>query len=379
MLYYKAFDTVIKAVTPTPSEMDLINSYALESLTPEQVFVGRMALCNDQYDRRHERIPESYLKRFVDTGVGKSVLTGHNYNTDPVGRFFDAEIRKTAGRLDYVPSYYMMSDDPLVPKIKAGIIKHVSVGFYPDIRICDLCEKDYDGWWNSDDDDYCTHLKGREYEVNGQKVMCRVTYGGDVEKVEKVEGSFVWLGCQYGAETIAKGADGRALDIGPEAKRAFILARNAGESRVWALSAAGILLPDTEKRPPQGAAPTDKEKNVSDKERKEGESAASDPKQEALAKMGAAYKARILKSIETSYAACGMEATGKAIAKALEAVEDVDDLEQAEKDAQATFDAAHKPGGAGKPESKGDQAAQDEAHKLTLAGSPMGGWEEDYL
>lgn len=379
MLYYKNFETTIKAVAPTTSEMDAINTYALDNLTPEQVFVGRMALCNDQYDRRHERLPESYLKRFVDTGVGKSVLTGHNYNTDPVGRFFDAEVRKSAGVLHYVPSYYMMSDDPLVPKIKAGIIKHVSVGFYPDLRLCDICGKDYDGWWNNDDDDYCNHIKGREYEVEGKTVVARVTYGGDVEKVEKVEGSFVWLGCQYGAETIAKAADGRSLDIGPEAKRAFVLARSAGESRVWALSAAGLVVPEADtKRSVEKPAPPKEEKNVRDNENKDGTNAASDPKQEALAKMGAAYRARILKSIETRYSAAGMEATGKTIAKALESVEDVEALEAAEKDAQSVHDAAHRPAGKSVPDSSGDASASREG-ELTLAKSPMGGWEEDYL
>lgn len=372
MLYYtKSYTTQIRSVTPSASEMDIINQLSLERLEPEQVFIGRMALCNDQYDRRDERIPETYLKRFVDTVYGKSVLTGHNYGTDPVGRFFDAEVRKTSAGLEFVPTYYMLSDDALLPKIKSGVIKHVSVGFYPDIRVCDICNLDYDGWWTAEEDDpFCKHIKGREYEVDGQKVKCRVTYGGDVQKAEMVEGSFVWLGCQYGAETIAKGLDGREVDLSPEAKAAFL--RGKGGSKIHAV---GLALPAGVKR----EAPSDKEKAMEDTEKKAGGSA--DPKQEALAKSGQKYRERIFANIKRCYAACDMEATGLAIVKALDRVDEIEELEGAETDAQKLFDEHVQPKSSAAPKEGEEKApAGSESKALTLAASPMGGWPEgDYL
>jgi hypothetical protein len=363
MLYYKSFASTMKKVTPTAADLDLIGNIALEEVGAEALYVGRMTLCNDQYDRSFERFPKEYLKRFADTLPGKSVMQGHDYHTLPVGRFYDAEIRQKSGVLELVPSYYMLADDPLVPKIKAGVVKGVSIGFEPDLRLCDLCQKDYDGWWNDpEDEDPCEHLRGREYEINGTKVRCTLTYGGNVEKVEAVEGSFVWLGCQYGAETTAKEFD---LTIrakmnhfeGQQQRRYVPAGHNSTSDRRWSLPV--------------------KENAMQGKDEKEN-GGAPDPAQEALVKAGERYKERILESIRTRYAACNMEATGVSIARSMERVTDIDDLEKAQEDARVLFESHHQPHGTvPDAESRGDQQATG---KLSLSKSPMGGWnEEDYL
>lgn len=338
MLVYKSFESRIRKVSPSASDLDIINSgdYATETIEAESIFCGAMKLCNNQYDRSLERFPADYLKRFADTIVGKSVLKGHDYRQEPVGRFYDAEIRKGQGdHLDLVTSYYMMADDPMVPKIKAGVIKGVSVGFEPDKRICDIDGKDYDGWWNDpEDDDPCHHIVGREYD--GKKAT--ITYGGDSAKAEALEGSFVWLGCQYGAETI-----GQNTSLGPQAKSAFFAERAKG----------GRLIP---------AGPsTTKEKYMEDKDKKtpggEDMTAEERAKQERLVKAGTAYQERLLKRIKTRYESMEMKETGEALATAL-ANAPIEDLEKAEENADALFEKAFGPNKKTDEESAGDAAAK---------------------
>lgn len=206
--WVKAFpNAALKAVTLSDVDMANINRYALEPLQPSDIYAYQMHLANDQYDREDERFPPEMLQRFAETLPGKSVMRGHDYSTAPAGRIYDAEVRKDSGTGGHrlLVKAFLDADGDLTPLVKKGIAGHVSIGFQPDQRICDLCGKDYDGWYrgsyggtsDSPDSEPCTHIKGRMY--NGVKAT--VTYGGDMNKVEGLEASHVWLGCQYGATT----------------------------------------------------------------------------------------------------------------------------------------------------------------------------------
>lgn len=204
-----------KALQVTDSLLALVNRYALEPVAAEQVYVGQIRLANDQYDRSHERFPREYLNRFVETLPGKSLLGGHDYSSLPLGRYIAAEVVKEDGVQWLLTTYYVRASSPIVDDIKLGVLKHASIGFYHGGRVCDLCGKAYD-WWMSADldglaldeeewDAYCMHYAGRVYDGK----LCTLTYAND-EEAEAVEGSLVWLGCQYGAETV-RGAAAQPL------------------------------------------------------------------------------------------------------------------------------------------------------------------------
>lgn len=176
---------------PTAVDLDAINRHALEALSEDDVFVVTMHLANDQIDRSHERFSLPYLERFAETAPGKPVMVGHDKTKEPVGKFFAADVvRQLDGSQHLVTRAYLMASDALVPKVKAGIVRDVSIGASVDKRICDLCEKDYD----SD----CDHIAGRDY--GGKRAT--LTWTGNPARVEMREGSFVYLGCQYGAQTV---------------------------------------------------------------------------------------------------------------------------------------------------------------------------------
>lgn len=377
MIFYKSQHDpqLLVKVTPDKGDLKQINALAIEPMSAEEVYCGSMALCNNQYDRAYERFPESYLKRFADTVVGKSVLSGHDYRSLPVGRFYDAELHQSKGdRLDLVTRYYMMADDALVPKIKAGVVKGVSVGFQPDKRICDLDGKDYDGWWNDpEDEEPCFHIAGRAYDGT----RSTVTYGGDETLVSADEGSFVWLGCQYGAETVARG-----VNLSPEAKGAYLTARESGRERVWALSAAQLWQPPSVNQEMSGSnsgrlvptagsggrpsRPPAKEKAMGEKDEKgagggekPGVTEAEFLRLKSEAEAGQRYRERMLDRIKTRYAASNLEETGAAIAEGLKSAS-IESVEKAEADAEKLFERHHAPAGAGVPESAGDSRANEE-------------------
>lgn len=312
-------DARIRKVVPTDGDLELIERSMLsgETFNPEDFFIGRMSLANTLYDRSGERFPESYLQRFAATLPGKGVMIGHDYTREPAGRFFTAKVDGGADGHELVPSYYLLNSDPLTAKVKAGIANYVSIGFNPDIRICDIDGKDYDGWWKGEEDP-CAHIALREYD--GQ--LARVTYGGDVQKAEALEGSFVWLGCQYGAQTM-----GANQVLSPRAKAAFF--EDHSKTHLWApgnlvglryeppfdLAASNAAIIQTLK---EKAMPPDIEKGAPPRGDGPPPEAKLTPEQERLIALGSEYVKFAQEHVKSRYAACKQERTGERLARAME-------------------------------------------------------------
>lgn len=198
MIITKTFEAKHTTETPTDADLETIKRFALRSLSAEDVWLGKMALANDQTDRSGERFPISYLQRFADTLPGKPVLTGHDQGMVPVGKFYSADVVPRAGGTgnDLIARYYLRADNPLAKDIELGIASGVSIGARADKRFCGLssCKKEWDG------KDRCNHAPGQEY--NGE--TCVIEWGGDTSKVEAIEGSLVAFPCQMGAQNIAR-------------------------------------------------------------------------------------------------------------------------------------------------------------------------------
>jgi hypothetical protein len=180
-----------KVAAAQEHDLQAIQALALPGATvnAEDVLIGSAKVAHDQHDRSNERFPKSYLDRFAETLPGKSLLTGHDYSKAPAGRWFDAEVRpdpETGGSSLY-GKFYVDAKSEMARQIQLGIAKDVSIGFRPDTLHCDGCNKEVSEFRR---DDACQHQKA--------------TYGGDVQKVEAMEGSLVWLGCQPGAQVMGQ-------------------------------------------------------------------------------------------------------------------------------------------------------------------------------
>jgi len=201
-------ETALRAEAREVSEEDLalINErFALRPLRADELYVRRLAVCNDRYDRTWERFPAAYLERFAATLPGKALLAHHDHRRFPLGRFFKAAVETAPPaepggepvRWLYGWAYLLNTpaNEEVRAQIDAGIYSHVSIGFRWADLACDLCGR-------SLATAECGHVPGRDYD--GRR--CTATYSGDAAEAEAVEASVVTLGAQYGAAIMKSAA-----------------------------------------------------------------------------------------------------------------------------------------------------------------------------
>ena len=104
----KVADPDESGTTPSEDDLTLINRFALEPLTADQVYTRSMYLANDQVDRSFERFSRQVLKQFNESAVGKSFLIGHDYRSAPEGLFFKSEMVRRNGVTYLKPTFYLV-------------------------------------------------------------------------------------------------------------------------------------------------------------------------------------------------------------------------------------------------------------------------------
>jgi hypothetical protein len=176
-------------ITADTTMLAKINSFALQKLPAEQIYIRRYLVAHSVIDRDNERFSPEVLKDFKKSLLGKSLLVAHNRTSLPIGLFFDAfldtvsakgfleltgEFANLPGDEDLVHilwayTYMLKTPDTeeLIQKIESGIVRYVSIGF----KAADLISKTING------------VSFQEYQ----------------SPAEAIEGSLVWLGAQQGA------------------------------------------------------------------------------------------------------------------------------------------------------------------------------------
>src|SRR4030042_517874 len=201
-----------KAVEITEQDWELIKGFMIapDEFTKDDIKVYKSYLVNNFVDRDGQRFSPEGIEAFNKTIIGKAKLFSHDWGSPGgKGRYFASdismmsvdeaikivgpqpnkkfreqlqEIFKLDGAIMYmVPRFYIPKyNKELIMDIDAGIISDESIGF----RAPKLVEvKDEDG-----------NIKWSEYRNTADR------------EAEAMEGSFVWLGSQYGAR-IRKSAD----------------------------------------------------------------------------------------------------------------------------------------------------------------------------
>lgn len=202
--YFK--NPVMKSVEVDDKDWELIQSQMINPglFEKKDVRSYKSWLANNFPDRSNERLPISFLKTLSDSLAGKSVLfNGHEWGPPGSGRWYTSNVEKVTKeqvlehikfkpnkqwlkKLDLVeehdsglyymqPKFYTLTIHPAVPYIDAGIIRDQSIGFRAPKR-----NQIADGKGN---------LLWYEFDNSEQE------FG------ESVEGSFVFLGDQFGAGT----------------------------------------------------------------------------------------------------------------------------------------------------------------------------------
>lgn len=147
--------------------MELINTYARRTLSPDEVYTFSVILCDNDIDRDGERFTEKALSTLSILFVGRTGIFDHNPTAqNQAARIFAASVvtdssRKNALGEDYCyleAKAYMLKTEKnnnLINEIDGGIKKEVSIGCSMKTKTCSVC---------GSQKGLCTHRAGVEYD-----------------------------------------------------------------------------------------------------------------------------------------------------------------------------------------------------------------------
>lgn len=163
------------------AELALINKQALRELTAEEVFTFRMAACDNQVDRDHERFTDKALEGLAPLFVGKTVLMDHTWSAaSQTARIYAADVEDHGEVKQLVLRCYMPRSDATagtIAAIETGILRECSVGCAMGSAVCSICGTDQTKA-------YCEHRAGKTYD--GQLCVMALDAPQDVYEVSFV-------------------------------------------------------------------------------------------------------------------------------------------------------------------------------------------------
>ena len=151
---------------PTEEDMGKISRYAKKKLTPEEVFVFGVTLCDNDIDRDWERFTEECIEELAPLMAGSTGICDHDPKAaNQAARLYDcrAEISETeknrlgAPLMRLTGRAYMLrtpGQAETIARIEGGILREVSISCSVKKQTCSVCGKDIR---------LCGHIKGREY------------------------------------------------------------------------------------------------------------------------------------------------------------------------------------------------------------------------
>ncbi len=75
------------------SELELINKFTRRKLTPEEVYVFSVVLCDNDIDREHERFTNEALDKLAEMYVGKTGVLDHDLSGEnQTARVFSCQV-----------------------------------------------------------------------------------------------------------------------------------------------------------------------------------------------------------------------------------------------------------------------------------------------
>lgn len=190
----------VRSLDVSDSELSKINDLTLAPLEKEDVFVFKVAICDNDIDRQHERFSLKAIEDMAELFIGKPLIKDHDRKADnQIGRIYDTEVIASdevvtetgEAYTQLVAHCYVLDTDTnkdLIADIKGGIKKEVSVNLRVNKAVCSICGTD-------NAKVMCAHWWGREYD--GQKCHFKLD-----DPVDAFEVSFVAVPAQAKAGTM---------------------------------------------------------------------------------------------------------------------------------------------------------------------------------
>ena len=188
-----------------------INRCALQRLSPDDVHVAGMNICNNVIDYYHSRFSERALRQVARLVPDTPMSIGHHIDWLPVGRAFDADVLmndsegarlrelRDVNKASWVRGlwYWSRHQDgasDLRARIDAGIVKEVSAHWFFERATCSECKT------RDIRDPECEHVPGEKYDDR------RCFYEMD-DVTEYVETGLVVRGGQIGTSIWSAGSE----------------------------------------------------------------------------------------------------------------------------------------------------------------------------
>lgn len=154
----------------TKEDLTLINQHAIKELKEEDLFVFKVAMCDNEIDRDYEVFPLETLKKLAELYIGKTVIGNHLAKFEnQVARIYSTEVLPGEGVTKAGEMYYKLvakcymarteSNKDLITEISAGIKKEVSVGCTVNNVQCSVCGTNNRKQW-------CDHYPNETYDGN---------------------------------------------------------------------------------------------------------------------------------------------------------------------------------------------------------------------
>jgi hypothetical protein len=189
-------------------------------------FFGRATISTNRTDSYFTRMRPSSLKNFArDAAEGRSVLTGHNHQSLGVGYSLTGEYIADGedGRVesDFYTVRGLPDTEDVITRIRSGLVRDTSIGFYGGDIICSICGLSWMDW-------ECQHIPGLSYPVDGgENGRARRAEGerevafGDVEDSHLAEYSLVFDGATPGCGLLKAYREVDAGRVNPDTARSI--------------------------------------------------------------------------------------------------------------------------------------------------------------
>ena len=171
------------------SELELINKFTRRKLTPDEVYVFSVVLCDNDVDRENERFTNEALEKLAELYVGKTGVLDHDLSSEnQTARVFFCEVEEVAGKLNRIKKPYRrllaraymprsLKNEDIILSIDSGITKEVSVGCAVGSITCSICGNDMKS-------ENCAHVKGRRYKKDGTTQLCHAVLDNPTDAYE---------------------------------------------------------------------------------------------------------------------------------------------------------------------------------------------------
>lgn len=194
--------------TPTPSAESLM-ALARDRAVDPSIFdtyppaFFSAEISSSRWDAYQTRMGRTTLQNYAaEAASGVAFLRNHDTYSDPMGHSLTGRLMEDGDVLRVESEFYLLQDPEstgYINKLRAGIVRDTSVGFYDGEWVCSLCGRDMSQWFGTD---ACPHLLGVAYvskdasgNPTGEELVARAT----IENAHLAEFSGVYDGATPGA------------------------------------------------------------------------------------------------------------------------------------------------------------------------------------